>query len=107
VLSAAALDAAKRSYAPYSQSPSGIAVRTTRGQVYQGCYIENVAFNPSLSPLQTALVQLIAGGEEYSAITSVTLAELQGARITQRPVTETVLAAVAPQVKLRMVLAKA
>jgi hypothetical protein len=52
-------------------------------------------------------VQLIAGGEEYSAITSVTLAELQGARITQRPVTETVLAAVAPQVKLRMVLAKA
>jgi cytidine deaminase len=106
-LSAAALDAATRSYAPYSQSPSGVAVRTTRGQVYEGCYIENVAFNPSLSPLQTALVQLIAAGEEYSAITSVTLAELEGTRITQRPVTETVLAAVAPKVKLGIVLAKA
>ncbi len=106
-LSAAALDAATRSYAPYSQSPSGIAIRTTRGQVYQGCYIENVAFNPSLSPLQTALVQLIAAGEEYSAITGVTLAEVQGARISQRPVTETVLGAVAPKVKLGIVLAQA
>ena len=106
-LSSAALDAAARSYAPYSQSPSGIAIRTTRGQIYQGCYIENVAFNPSLSPLQTALVQLIAAGEKYSAITAVMLAEVQGAKISQRPVTETVLAAIAPRVKLGMALAKA
>lgn len=106
-LSSAALDAAARSYAPYSQSPSGIVIRTTRGQIYQGSYIENVAFNPSLSPLQTALVQLIAAGEEYSAITAVTLAEVQGAKISQRPVTETVLSAIAPQVKLGLALAKA
>jgi len=105
-LSAAALDATARSYAPYSQSPSGIAIRTARGQIYQGCYIENVAFNPSLSPLQTALVQLIAAGEAYSAIKAVTLAEVQGSKISQRAVTEAVLAAIAPEVKLGMVLAK-
>jgi cytidine deaminase len=106
-LYSAALDAAARSYAPYSQAPSGIAIRTTRGQIYQGSYIENVAFNPSLSPLQTALVQLIAAGEEYSAITAVMLAEVQSAKISQRPVTETVLAAIAPRVKLGLALAKA
>ena len=106
-LSAAALDAASRAYAPYSQSPSGLAIRTARGQIYQGCYIENVAFNPSLSPLQTALAQLIAAGEAYSAITAVTLAEVAVAKISQRPVTETVLGAIAPGVKLQVISARA
>lgn len=106
-LASAALDAAARSYAPYSQSPSGIAIRTTRGQIYRGSYIENVAFNPSLSPLQTALVQLIAAGESYSAISAVTLVEVDGAKITQKSATETVIAAVAPAVKLNRVGAKA
>lgn len=105
-LSAAALDAASRAYAPYSQSPSGIAIRTARGQTYQGCYIENVAFNPSLSPLQTGLVQLIAAGEAYSAITAVTLAEVRDAKINQRAVTETVLAAIAPGIRLSVVMAR-
>lgn len=106
-LTAAALDAACRAYAPYSKSPAGVAIRTTGGRIFQGCYIENVAFNPSLSPLQTALVQLIAAGQAYSAISAVTLVEVQGAKISQRAVTETVLAAIAPQLKLEVVLARA
>jgi cytidine deaminase len=105
-VSAAALDAACRSYAPYSKSPAGVAIRTTGGRIFQGCYIENVAFNPSLSPLQTALVQMVAAGQAYSAISAVTLVEMQGAKISQRAVTETVLSALAPQVKLEVVLAK-
>jgi cytidine deaminase len=105
-LTAAALDAACRSYAPYSKSPAGVAIRTTGGRVFQGCYIENVAFNPSLSPLQTALVQLIVAGQAYSAISAVTLVEVEGAKISQRAVTETVLAALAPQHKLKVVLAR-
>jgi cytidine deaminase len=106
-LTAAALDAACRSYAPYSKSPAGVAIRTTGGRIFQGCYIENVAFNPSLSPLQTALVQLIAAGRAYSEISAVTLVEVQGAKISQRAVTDTVLAALAPQRKLEVVLARA
>src|SRR5262249_35211429 len=98
-LTAAALNAACRSYAPYSKSPAGVAIRTTAGRIVQGCYIENVAFNPSLSPLLTALVQLTAAGQAYSAISAVTLVEVQEATISQRAVTETVLAAVAPKIK--------
>ena len=104
-LTVAALDAACRSYAPYSKSPAGVAIRTTGGRIFQGCYVENVAFNPSLSPLQTALVQLIAAGKAYSEISEVTLVEVHGAKISQRAVTETVLAALAPQRKLEVVLA--
>lgn len=106
-LNNAALDAACRSYAPYSKSPAGVAIRTTGGRIFQGSYIENVAFNPSLSPLQTALVQLIAAGQAYSAISAVTLVEMQGSKISQRAVTETVLAALAPQLRLEVVLASA
>jgi cytidine deaminase len=106
-LTTAALDAACRSYAPYSKSPAGVAIRMSGGRIFQGCYIENVAFNPSLSPLQTALVQLIAAGQAYSEISAVTLVEVQGAKISQRAVTETVLSALAPQLKLQLALATA
>jgi cytidine deaminase len=101
----AALDAARHSYAPYSKSPSGVAIRSRSGQTYRGSYIENVAFNPSLSPLQTALVAMVAGGEAYSSIAAVTLVEVQGAAISQKPVTETVLGAIAPDAKLEVALA--
>jgi cytidine deaminase len=106
-LSAAALEAARKAYAPYSKSPAGVAIRGAHGRIYHGSYIENVAFNPSLSPLQTALAALIAGGEEYSAISACTLVELENGTISQAPVTETVLKAIAPAVKLVVVPARA
>jgi cytidine deaminase len=98
----AALDAAQRSYSPYSQSPSGLAILGTKGRIHQGSYIENVAFNPSLSPLQTALAAMIAAGEPYSAISQVALVESRAAKISQKNVTETVMAAIAPTVKLQV-----
>jgi cytidine deaminase len=105
-LTVAALDAARNSYAPYSKSPSGVAIRGSRGRVYRGSYIENVAFNPSLSPLQTAFAALIAAGEPYSAISEVALVEFQGATISQKAVTEIVLGAIAPAAKLEVVSAR-
>lgn len=69
--------------------------------------MENVAFNPSLSPLQIALAAMIAAGEPYSAIDAVTLVELQGANISQKAATEIVLRAIAPNVQLQTVGATA
>jgi cytidine deaminase len=102
-LTLAALDAARRSYAPYSKSPAGVAIRTVKGRIYRGSYIENVAFNPSLSPLQTTLAALIAGGGMFSEISAVTLVELDKPTISQKAVTETVLGAIARSVKLEVV----
>ncbi len=103
---AAALDAAQRSYSPYSKSPSGVALRSDKGRIYRGSYIENVAFNPSLSPLQTALAALIAAGEPYSAISQAVLVESQTAKISQKVVTETVMAAIAPAIKVQVAIAE-
>jgi cytidine deaminase len=99
----AAIEAAGKSYAPYSRSPSGVAILSKSGRVYPGSYIENVAFNPSLSPLQTALVQMILAGEQYAAIARVVLTEQSGAKISQRLATEAVASAVAPGVQVEVV----
>jgi cytidine deaminase len=102
----AALHAARKSHAPYSKSPAGTAIRTAKRRIYRGSYIENVAFNPSLSPLQTALAALIAGGDNFSDISAVALVELERPTISQRAVTETVLAAVSPDARLLTFSAK-
>jgi cytidine deaminase len=102
-LARAALDAATHAYAPYSGAVSGVGIRTKSQDVYKGCYLENAAFNPSLSPLQTALVQLILAGEEYAAITQVLLVEVKNAKISQASVTRAVLSAIAPTVQLQTI----
>ncbi len=102
-LTLAAFDAAKKSYAPYSKSPAGVALRAAGGRIFRGSYMESVAFNPSLSPLQVALAAMIATRQPYSAISAITLVELQGATISQRPVTEVVMSSITPKVKLNVV----
>ncbi len=56
---AAALAAACGSYAPYKTDASygyaGVAVELADNSIYAGRYAENAAYNPSLSPLQSAL----------------------------------------------------
>jgi cytidine deaminase len=94
----AALDAASRAYAPYSNASSGCAIETDR-RTFAGSYLENAAFNPSLSPLQSALVNLVLAGEDFAAIRRVVLVEVKGAPIRQRASTEAVLAAIAPHAR--------
>ena len=99
----AALDGARKSYAPYTKAHSGIAIATQSGRIYKGAYIENVAFNPSLSPLQTALAALIVAGDDMSAIARVVLVEIEDAKISQKSVTEAALTAIAPAAVLQVV----
>lgn len=58
---AEALREAAGSYAPYSRCPAGAAIITAGGEVYSGGYIESAAYNPSLPPLQTAIVDAVIG----------------------------------------------
>lgn len=47
--------AAEHSWAPYSRTRAGVAVRSGE-KWFAGCYLENAAFNPALNPMQYALV---------------------------------------------------
>jgi cytidine deaminase len=74
-LAEAALDAANRSYAPYSKAYAGVALRTQDGTIVTGSYAENAAFNPSMSPLEVALSMLNLRGGSWSDITEAALVQ--------------------------------
>jgi cytidine deaminase len=101
VVAQAALRAANMSYAPYSKSFAGIALRTKDGRIFSAAYAENAAFNPSLSPLPAALSQLNLGGAEWNEIAEAVLACVDDLHTNA---TRTVLAAVGG-VALRVVKA--
>jgi cytidine deaminase len=98
----AARYAAANAYAPYTNSPSGVAIRSRRGNVYRGSYIENAAFNPSLPPLQVALVSMSLANEDFSDIAEVVLAEASNNSISQLNATKSVLAVIAPRAEFRL-----
>lgn len=92
-LTKAALKAANTSYAPYSLSYAGVALQTSDGGIYTGSVAENAAFNPSMSPLEAAVVTLtIAGGKKYSEITDAVLVEAPASKASQTGATRDVLA---------------
>lgn len=96
-LIAKALEAALNSYAPYSLSKSGVAIITKDNKIYCGSYLENVAFNPSLSPLQTALIALVADLRDYSEIVEVVLMEQISAKISQEVMSREIIHKIAPK----------
>jgi cytidine deaminase len=111
-LAVAALEAARRSYAPYPTDAagqfSGIALQFADGTVSTGRYAGNAAYNPSLSPLESALafaqVSRSLGGP--SRVRRCALVEVP-TLASQRSATEAVLAAVAPRVPLDYFVARA
>lgn len=105
-LCSAALDAAARSYAPYTKAHSGVALMSSTNSIYKGSYLENAAYNPSLSPLQAALAGLIMAGEEPVNVSAVVLVEEDKAPISQRSVTRTVLETIVPSASLRVLSAR-
>lgn len=90
-LTLAALAAARRSYAPYSKSYAGVAVRTSGGTIASGAYAENAAFNPSMSPLEVAVSQLNLAGGAFDTIEDAVLVQVDEMHTNA---TRTVLAAV-------------
>ncbi|EKE70963.1 cytidine deaminase [Gallaecimonas xiamenensis] len=72
----AAAKAASQSHAPYTGTLAGVALQMG-SQVVTGTYLENAAYNPSLPPLQGALIQAAMAGIPWQA-SRLVLAQRQG-----------------------------
>ena len=70
-----ALKTAVNSYAPYSKNWAGVAVKLTNGFVATGAYLENAAFNPSLTPLLNALLIVRLHRHSWQEIEDAVLVE--------------------------------
>ncbi|XP_019446434.1 PREDICTED: cytidine deaminase 1 [Lupinus angustifolius] len=94
----AALEGANESHAPYSECPSAVALVDCGGKTYKGCYVESAAFNPSLGPVQAALVAFVAGGGgDYDRIVGAVLVEKEGANIKQEETARLLLRSISPK----------
>lgn len=58
----AAIDARKKSYAPYSHFMVGAALLTKDGQIIKGCNIENASYTPTNCAERTAFFKAISEG---------------------------------------------
>lgn len=81
-LIAAAIEARRRSYSPYSHYQVGAALLVADGQIITGCNIENAAYGPSNCAERTAFFKAVSEGmREFTAITIVGSPE--GEELTQ------------------------
>lgn len=76
-LEEAARRAAEHSYTPYSKMKAGVAVKLADGRIFAGSALENAAYNPTLPPLQAALVACHANSAPVEEIREVVLCEGQ------------------------------
>ncbi len=100
-LTAQALEAASKSYAPYSGNLAGAAALLHDGRIIKSSYVESAAFNPSLSPMQTLAIRLnLAGVLDYArALKRLVLVE-QPAPICQLGAARVLARAWAPDIEL-------
>ena len=107
-VSVAAMAAARAAYAPYSGTYAGVGLRTADGTIVEGRYAENAAFNPTLSPMQGAMIMLALAGRFEAVIEEASLVEAaeRGIRspdrfaASQRASTKAILSSIAPRASL-------
>ena len=97
------VSAGTRAHAPYSRCPGAVVLDLTDGQSISGASIESVAFNPSIWPLQSAIIDLRAHGYAYDDIAHVTLGTVMGGAVDHVASTRELLAAIAPDATLDVV----
>lgn len=94
------LDAGRRSHTPYSKAPAALLLGLKGGQHVIGIAIESVAFNPTIQPVQAAVVDLLAHGFSYSDITGALLGAVADGPVDYAKSTNDLLASIAPAVSL-------
>ena len=72
-LVAAALEARRYAYAPYSKFPVGAAVLTDDGQIFTGCNVENTSLGLTICAERTAIFAAVSAGmRQYSGLAVAT-----------------------------------
>nr|ACG46154.1 CDA1 [Zea mays] len=94
----AAEAAARAAHAPYSKCPSGFAVADGDGRIYAGGCLESAAYNPTLGPVQAAIIGMVAaGGGPAGDVVAAALVEKERAEVAQEATARIFLEAVAPR----------
>ena len=92
----ALLEAGTRAHAPYSKAPSAVVLRLRDGPLLGAGCVESVAFNPSITALQAALVELAAARVDPAEVVEGWLARTDAGIVDPEAGFRALLGAVAP-----------
>ncbi|WP_164730658.1 cytidine deaminase [Pelagibacterium montanilacus] len=92
----ALLEAGARSHTPYSQAPAAAVIEMRDGTLLSGVAIESVAFNPTMTPIQAALIALVAHGYDYEDIAQVHVGADPSGPVDHGAATRQLMGALAP-----------
>ena len=88
--------AGSRAHAPYSGAPSAVVLRLGDGRLCSAGCVESVAFNPSITAMQAALVEVAAVRVDAAEITDGWLGRTEGGSVDPEAGFRALLRAVAP-----------
>ena len=94
--------AGERAYAPYSKSPAAVALVMEDGTVITGMSLESVAFNPSLTAVQTSLINALANGYAYGNIADAFIVGTATGTVDIKTSLGTILQGIAPKASIHI-----
>lgn len=97
------LEVGSRAHAPYSRAPSAVVFRMRDGRLVGAACVESVAFNPTISAGQAALVEVAAARAEAGHIVEGWLARAESGTVDPEPGFRALLGAVAPEARATVV----
>jgi cytidine deaminase len=96
------IERGRHSYTPYGKSAAAVVLTLTDGTLIGGSAIESVSFNPTISPLQAAMIDLFAHGYSAPDIASAAFAHTPGAQIDYAMHACDLLVAIAPAAEIEV-----
>lgn len=96
------VEAGARAHVPYSASPSAVALRLSDGRAIGAGAVESVAFNPSISAAQAAMVELAALRVPAAEVVEAWLARRPRAAVDPEGGFRALIAATAPAARTRV-----
>ncbi len=91
------------SYAPHTDSLSSVVLKVSKEISTVGVYIENAAYNPSLSPFLSALDRLRFIERDFSKIKEAVLVEMEGANVGQEIHTSSLVSLLSPDANIEVI----
>jgi cytidine deaminase len=96
-IASALVAAGRRSHAPYSGCAAACVLVMADGTLHAGSVLESVAFNPTIGPVQDALVGLAAAGRSGADVLEAWLGVGRDAAVGHERMARDLLAAAAPR----------
>lgn len=59
-----AREVSRNAYAPYSHFPVGVALKTSSGQIFTACNVENASFGLTVCAERNAIAAMVAAGQK-------------------------------------------